>query len=87
MAKKIIKFSIDVTKIDKRRIIEKDGRKWYNFTAIENESKYSDWMVTEDITADERNSGMKSTILGNGKNWERKPDPDKPYSNSQNDPF
>jgi hypothetical protein len=87
MERKIIKFSIDVTKIDKRRIIEKDGHKWYNFSAIENETKYSDWMVTEDITADERAAGVKSTILGNGKNWERKPATDKPYVDSPDDPF
>ena len=72
MEKQIIKCRIDVSKIDKGKIYTGEKGKWYDFTLIDSHSNYSDWMITEDITADERKAGRKGTILGNGKNLERR---------------
>jgi hypothetical protein len=72
MEKQIIKCRIDVSKIDKAKIYTGEKDKWYDFTLIESHSNYSDWMITEDLTADERKAGRKGTILGNGKNLERR---------------
>lgn len=69
MEKRIIKCSIDVTKIDKTRLYKGEKGTYLKFALIENSTEYSDWVITEEISKEEREAGKKSTILGNGKNW------------------
>lgn len=71
----IIHCSIDVTKIDKSRLIEgKKGGKYLNFSVLSNRNgpdKYGNThMVTQDVTKEERLDGVKGAILGNGKEWD-----------------
>jgi len=68
MEKQIIKCRIDVSKIDKKRLHKGEKGIYCDFTLIENRNEYSDFMIVEDITADERKGGKKGTILGNAKN-------------------
>lgn len=68
----IIKLKIDVTKIDKERLfIGKNGAKYLDLTLLENKNgtdQYgNDFMVVQDITKAERESGQRGAILGNGK--------------------
>jgi hypothetical protein len=71
-------ISIDLSKIDKSRIISTDkngkpfenGAKYYNIDVIvfDEANKYSsDVMVTEGQTKEERDNKVKSTVVGNGK--------------------
>ncbi len=69
MARKI-EISIELTKIDKKKIREKDGRKFYDIVAIETPTgKYGQWMVVEKQSKEEREAKSKGNILGNGKNF------------------
>lgn len=70
MAKRI-EISIDLTKINKSKIREKDGRKFYNMTLIEriNDKYNNNWMVVEQQSKEERDERKNGTILGNGKNY------------------
>ena len=91
MEKKIIKCRIDVSKINKSKIYSGEKGKWYDFTLIETpDGKYSVWMVTEDVTKEERQAGVKGTILGNGKTWKPKEESaqENPYTEKDDDlPF
>lgn len=65
-----IELDIELTKIDKRKITEKNGRKFYKMTAIETpDGKYGQWMIVEKQSNEEREARTKGTILGNGKNY------------------
>lgn len=66
-----IEMSIELTKIDKNKIREKDGRKYYDIVAIETPNgKYGQWMILEKQSKEEReDKSKKGTILGNGKNY------------------
>lgn len=69
MEKIMIVASINLSKIDKARINEKDGQKYYDIILIPTpDGKYGDYMVVEQVTKEERQAGKKGTILGNGKN-------------------
>ena len=68
MGRRLIKVSIDVKKIDKRRLKVKDNATYLDMVLIETPGKKSDWMVVEDQTKEESQAGRKGTILGNGKN-------------------
>ena len=64
-----IKISIDVTKIDKSRLYEGQKGKYLNMILIETPGgKYGDYMAVQEVTKEERESGEKGPILGNGKN-------------------
>jgi hypothetical protein len=69
MGTRIIKVSIDVKKIRKERLKVKDNATYLDMVLIETPGKKSDWMVVEDQTKEETATGKKSTILGNGKNF------------------
>jgi hypothetical protein len=66
----IIRCSIAVNKIDKKRLKKhENGNTYYSFTLLERREvgQYGDThMVVEDITKEERQSGVKGTILGKG---------------------
>lgn len=72
MEKQIIRCRIDVTKIDKKRLFKGEKGIYLDFTIVENKNQYSDFMIVESVTTEERKSGMKGTILGNAKNAERR---------------
>lgn len=64
-----INISIDLTKIDKSKIVEaKNGKKYLNMTAFINNEKgqYGDnGMITHAQTKEEREAKLKPQILGN----------------------
>lgn len=72
MEKRVIRCKIDVSKIDKSRLYKGEKGTYLKFSMLEQPTKYSDWMIVEDITSEERKSGKKGMILGNGNNVERK---------------
>lgn len=70
MSKTIIAAKIDVTKIDKDRLFQgKNGAKYLDVILIESpESRYGDdFMVTQQVTKEEREQGARGAILGNAK--------------------
>lgn len=70
----MITLQIDVTKIDKSRLKEvsrKNGEtaKFLDLVLIDTpNSEYGDYMVTQQVTKEERQSGVKLPVLGNAKN-------------------
>lgn len=66
-----ISLNIDVTKIEKARIIEGKKGKYLNATVFvdpENADEYGNHgMITQDVTKEERDAGTKGPILGNVK--------------------
>lgn len=65
----MIKLTINLAKIDKARIREKGAYKDYDIMIIATpDGKHGDYMAVEAISKEERDSGKKGTILGNGKN-------------------
>ena len=64
----MITLKIDVTKINKARLYKGEKGTYLNCTMIETpNSEYGDYMIVEETTKAERESGNKGTILGNGK--------------------
>jgi len=64
----MISLKIDVTKIDKSRLFVGKKGTYLNAVLIETpNSEHSDYVIVEDISYEERQSGKKGTILGNGK--------------------
>ena len=71
----MITCSIDVTKIDKKRIKEhSNGAKYYEFVLIEKKDADNfgnTHMVVEGVTKEEREQKIRGKILGNGKDWSK----------------
>jgi hypothetical protein len=64
----MITLSINVKKLDKLRFIEGEKGTYCNLILIETpNSEYGDYMVKQDMTKEERESGKDSPILGNAK--------------------
>lgn len=66
----IIKLNIDVTKINKQRLHKGAKGTYANLTVLlrdETDQYGNDGMIVEDVTKEERESGIKGTILGNAK--------------------
>ena len=64
----MITLKIDVTKINKARLYKGEKGTYLNCTLIDTpNSEYGDYMIVEETTKEERESGTKGTILGNGK--------------------
>lgn len=67
---KIISLSIDVTKIDKERLYRGKKGTYLNANVVlkdEKDSYGNDGFVSEKISQEERESGVKGAILGNAK--------------------
>lgn len=66
-----ISASIDVTKIDKEKLVKGKKGTYLNITAFvdtENKDQYeNNGMVTQSTTPEERESGTRGVILGNTK--------------------
>jgi len=65
----LINLSLDLAKINKSKIVEKDGKKYYNVTiSINNETKYGNNVSSYDNqTKEEREASTPKNYLGNGK--------------------
>jgi len=66
----IYSASIDLSLIDKSKITEKNGKKYYNINVIINdkENEYGQILsITENQTKEEREAKVKQKYLGNGK--------------------
>jgi hypothetical protein len=64
----IIKLNIDVTKIDKKRLHKGAKGTYANLTVLlrDTTDQYgNDGMIVEDVSQEERMSGVKGTIVGN----------------------
>jgi hypothetical protein len=69
----MITLKIDVTKISKAKLYKGEKGTYLNCTLIETPaSQYGDYMVVEETTKQEREAGIKGTILGNGKDLKQK---------------
>ncbi len=69
---KLISVGIDLSKIDKTKITEKNGAKWYNITiSVNNEPDQfgNDTGVFQSQTKEERDRKDKKVYLGNGKTF------------------
>lgn len=82
---RIISGSMDVTKIDKTKLIEgKNGAKYLNFDIIVNDEpdKYGkDVSLTLSQTKEERTAKEKKVFIGNGKTvWKKEPQADTNYT-------
>lgn len=76
----MIKLQLDVKKIDKDRLYVGKKGTYLNCVLIETpQSEYGDYMIVEETSKEERESGKKGTILGNAKNLNTS-------SNTSNDP-
>lgn len=64
----ILSASIDLTKIDKSKIVEKNGKKWYNISIFINDEldQYgNNVQVVQSQSKEEK--GQPKVFLGNGK--------------------
>jgi hypothetical protein len=61
-----IKIKIDVSKINKSRLYEGKKGTWLNAVMIEKKTEYSDFMIVQEVTAEERQQQVNGTIIGNG---------------------
>jgi len=67
-----VSVKIDVTKIDKARLFEgKNGAKYLDMTTfidLDNQGQFGyNGMITQDVSKEEREQGVKGAILGNVK--------------------
>ena len=64
----MITLKIDVTKITKERLFKGAKGTYLDAVLIETpNSAYSDYMIVESITKEEREQGVEGVILGHGK--------------------
>lgn len=65
----MIKINLCLSKIDKSRIKESNGKKYIDLILREtpNDKYGNDYMVVESVTKEENQRGVKGNILGNGK--------------------
>ena len=65
----IINASIDLSKVDKSRIFEKDGKKWLNLSiSVNDETRYGNNVgIALSQSKEEREAKAEKVYLGNGK--------------------
>lgn len=67
--KQIVRIKIDCSKIDKARLFKGKGKAQYLdatvFISQEADQYGNNGMITQDVTKEERESGVKGAILGN----------------------
>ena len=73
---RIIQASIDLSKIDKSRIKENNGKLWYQISIIENDEPDTygkNVSIEQGMTKEENQAKAKKVYIGNGKTvWEGK---------------
>lgn len=79
---KLLTGSIELTKIDKTKIVEKDGRKWLNITVWLNDEK-DKYGNCASIQISAKKDEPK-IYIGNLKEYEAKPTPEATPSNANN---
>lgn len=71
MSKVGISLKIDVSKIDKARLFKGSKGTYLDCTAFVDLSQFDQYgnsgMITQDVTKEEKDSGVKGAILGNSK--------------------
>lgn len=68
----VINCKIDVTKITKEKLYKGEKGTYLNVTLVPTpNSEYGDFMIVEDTTKQERETGTKGVILGNAKKFMR----------------
>ena len=69
----MIKIQLNVKAISKEKLYQGKKGTYLNAVLIETpDSEYSDFMIVEETTKEEREDEKKGTILGNGKYLKRK---------------
>jgi hypothetical protein len=64
----MISLKLDVSKIEKNRLFKGAKGTYLDATLIETpDGKYSDFIITQQVSKEERLSGVKGPIIGNGK--------------------
>jgi len=78
---------IDVTKIDKSRLYKGQKGTYLDVVLIPTpQSEYGDFMIVQQVSKEERDSGVKGEILGNGKVMgEAKSQPEEPQTSAPED--
>lgn len=80
--------SIDVTKIDKEKLVVGKKGKYLNITSffdVHNKDQYeNNGMITESVSKEQREAGQRGTILGNIKVFYINEDDDVPTAPKQN---
>lgn len=68
---RLINATLNLSKIDKKRIFTSDkGVHYLDVIIMETPNgKYGDWLIVESVKKEEREKGIKGNILGNGKNF------------------
>lgn len=70
----MITLKLDVSKINKDRLFKGAKGTYLDAVLIETpNSEYGDFMIVESVTKEEREAGVKGTILGNAKTIGSKP--------------
>lgn len=60
------KIKIDVSKISKSRLFKGAKGTYLDCVLIESKNEFSDFMIIEQVTKEEREAGVKGAIIGNG---------------------
>ncbi len=66
----IVNASIDLSKISKSKIVDKNGKKWLSISIVLNDEpdQFGNTVqISENQTVEERNAKEKKNYLGNGK--------------------
>lgn len=64
----LITASIDVTKIDKKRLFKGQKGIYLNIILIPTkDNQFGDWMICESVSKEEKAQGIRGAILGNAK--------------------
>ena len=72
----MISLNLNVSKIDKNKLVKGEKGVYLNAVLIETpNSEFSDYMIVQDTTKEERDAGVKGTILGNAKIVQKKAEP------------
>ena len=67
---KILSASIDVSKIDKSKLIKGEKGTYLNIVIMETpNSEYNTHMIKQSLTKEEREAGQEAPILGGVKRW------------------
>lgn len=81
----MITLKIDVTKIEKKRLHKGEKGTYLNCVLISTpNSEYSDYMIVQSVTREERKAGVKGPIIGNATIFKQE---DAPESEPSDLPF
>ena len=67
----MITVKINVDKIDKSKLFKGEKGTYLDLVLFETDKFDNDYIVKQSLTKEERESGKKAEILGNGKNYNK----------------